>query len=88
MTDSDSDDKPDDAEREQAHAGSQGTDAEAHGGHGADQSGASGDAQAGSGQTPGPAGYKDRDPKSEMPRVPGHPETEDDAVGEDEDEDG
>jgi len=37
-----------------------------------------GDQQIGSGETPGPGGYEGRDPKTEMPRIPSVPETQDD----------
>lgn len=37
-----------------------------------------GDAQVGPGETPGAGGYEGRDPKTDMPRMPTHPETQDD----------
>jgi len=37
-----------------------------------------GDPEIGSGEAPGPGGYEGRDPKTEMPRIPGEPETQDD----------
>jgi len=37
-----------------------------------------GDRQIGSGEAPGPGGYEGRDPKTDMPRVPGEPDTQDD----------
>ena len=37
-----------------------------------------GDPQIGSGEAPGPGGYEGRDPKTDMPRVPGEPDTQDD----------
>lgn len=53
----------------------QGEDEEAHGGQGSEQDGPAGDAQAGPGEV-GIGGYGDRDPESEMPRVPTMPETQ------------
>lgn len=58
-------------------AGDQGSDAEAHGGAGAEHSGPDTDAQAGSG-TVGVGGYGGRDPSKEMPRMPTIPETQGD----------
>lgn len=37
-----------------------------------------GDLQVGSGEPPGEGGYRGRDPKKDMPRIPSIPETQDD----------
>ena len=44
----------------------------------AQSSESAGDRQIGSGEAPGPGGYEGRDPKTDMPRVPGEPDTQDD----------
>lgn len=67
-----------DPSQEVEHSGSQGTTKEAHGGTGDEDSGPEQDAQAGSGVTPLSGGYEGRDPKSEMPRIPSVPESQDD----------
>jgi hypothetical protein len=59
------------------HSGPQGQDSEAHGGQGAGDSGPEADAQAGSGAVPGAGGYAGLDPKTDMPRVPSVPESQD-----------
>lgn len=37
-----------------------------------------GDRDIGPGGTPGEGGYEDRDPETDMPRMPSHPETQED----------
>ncbi len=69
--------EPADGPNTAEHSGDQGGDAEAHGGQGAGDSGNESDAQAGSGAVPGSGGYAGLDVKTDMPRMPSVPESQD-----------